>query len=236
MANRTRTWRDIRLSTLVLEKRQANMGLVMVAGMMVAMFALAFVIIPAAPNSAFVRGPESSLAMRLANQIKPLPILGDTSCQGASNLVTNILLILQDMEGTLGAGFHGTQFDFSQGCDVIVQYVPLLGTYDSLVVASRTLDPNNATSVKVFYEDAFLLSSDFIIMNDAIGYKIAFKATGELNNDLSLATLRSVCGDDCYRVVLSGIHWTIRVYMDQFLCQFESWLSSQKIGFGGPVC
>src|SRR5207245_2630582 len=102
----------------------------------------------------------------------------------------------------------------SKGCDVVVQYIPVLGTYNSLVVASRVLDPNNATSVKRFYQDAFLLSSDFIIINDALAYKVAFKSTGDLNNNLGLATLRSVCGNDCYRVVLSGIHWTIRLYMN----------------------
>jgi hypothetical protein len=79
--------------------------------------------------------------------------------------------------------------------------------------------------VKLFYENLFLLSSNFIIINDAVSYKVAFKSAGELNDALDLDTLKSVCGDDCYIVVLSGIHWTIRVYMDQLLCQFESWAS-----------
>jgi len=128
------------------------------------------------------------------------------------------------MDRTIGTGFGLLQFDASN-CDVVIQYLPLLGTYESLVLASRSVDRNNVTSVKIFYEDAFLLSSDFVIINDKVAYNVAFKSTGEMNDALKLAKLSDVCGDDCYRAVLSGIHWTIRVYMDQYLCQFESWAS-----------
>jgi hypothetical protein len=64
-----------------------------------------------------------------------------------------------------------------------------------------------------------------VIINDKVAYNLAFKSTGEMNNALKLARLSDVCGDDCYRAVLSGIHWTIRVYMNQFLCEFENWAS-----------
>jgi hypothetical protein len=198
------------------------MGIAMAAAF-VLMFVMAFVLLPSA-STPFVGAPEANLAVTLASQTKSLPTIGDQTCQGVSSVVANTLTIVQDMDRTIGVGFGTLQFDASN-CDVVIQYLPLLGTYDSLILASRSLDPNNATSVKVFYEDAFLLSSDFIIINDAVAYKIAFKSTGDLNNALGLATLRSVCGDDCYSVVLSGIHWTIRVYMDQFLCQFEGWAS-----------
>jgi hypothetical protein len=212
------------------------MGIAMVAILMIGMFVFLFVILPAAPPSAFVQGPETGLAVSLANEIKPLPVLEDSTCQGIPVMASNVITVLQDMDRTIGTGFGAVQFDASQGCDVIVQYAPVLGTYDNLILASRALDPNNATSVKRFYVDAFLLSSDFIIINDAVSYKLAFKTTGELNNDLSLATLRSICGDDCYSAVLSGIHWTIRLYMNQFLCAFEGWLSSLKVPYLNPEC
>jgi hypothetical protein len=206
------------------------------AALMIGLVVVVFFIIPSAPPTAFVQGPETGLAVNLANEIKPLPILGDSTCQGVPVMAANVITILQDMDHTLGTGFGVVQFDASKGCDVVVQYAPVLGTYDNLILASRALDPNNATSVKTFYEDAFLMSSDFIIINDAVSYKIAFKTTGELNNGLGLATLRSVCGDDCYRVVLSGMHWTIRLYMNQFLCTFESWLSSIQVPYVNPGC
>jgi hypothetical protein len=169
--------------------------------------------------------PQATLAVEMADQIKTLPAVDNSVCQGAPSLVANALTILQDMDGTLGTGFgHFAQFDASN-CDFVVQFLPILGAYNSLVRDSRTVNANNSTSVKVFYEDLFLLSSDFIIINDSVGYKIAFRSTGELNDALKLDKLKEVCGDDCYRFVLSGIHWAIRDYMDQFLCQFESWAS-----------
>lgn len=183
---------------------------------------LAFIVIQ--QQTSVPKSPAVGLAVTFANQIKSFPTIEDQRCQGVSSAVANTLTILQDMDRTIGTGFGLLQFDASN-CDIVIQYLPLLGTYDSLILASRSLDPNNATSVRVFYENAFLLSSDFIIINDKVAYNIAFKSTGEMNNALKLAKLSEVCGDDCYRVVLSGIHWTIRVYMDQFICQFESWAS-----------
>jgi len=215
--------------------RRGNAAIAM-AAVMIGLIVLVFFIVPSAPPTAFVQGPETGLAINLANKIAPLPVLGDATCQGIPTLAADVITILQDMDHTIGTGFGAVQFDASQGCDVVVQYAPVLGTYDNLIFASRALNPNNATSVKAFYVDAFLMSSDFIIINDAVSYKLAFKTTGELNNDLGLATLRSVCGDDCYSAVLSGIHWTIRLYMNQFLCTFESWLASLQVPYINPGC
>lgn len=170
-----------------------------------------------------IPGPQTDLAVKLADQIKTLPTIDDQTCHGSSELVSNAITVVQDMDGTLGTGFgHFAQFDASN-CDIVIQFLPILGSYNSLVRDSRSLDSTNSTSVRAFYEDAFLLSSDFVILNDKLVYKVAFRSTGELNDALKLAKLRSVCGDECYRVVLSGIHWTIRVKLNQYLCEFETW-------------
>src|SRR5438105_549972 len=162
---------------------------------------------------------ETGPAVQLADQVKTLPTIDDQTCQGSSQLVSNIATIIQDMDGTLGTGFGAVAQVDTSNCDLVLKFVPILGSYNSLIRDSRTVDPNNATSVKVFYEDAFILTSDFIIINDSVSYRIAFRTTGEMNDALKLAKLRGLCGDECYRVVLSGTHWVIRVYMNQFLCQ-----------------
>ena len=186
-------------------------------------------------STSSVPGPQSDLAVKLANQIKSLPTIDDQTCQGSSELVSNAVIIIQDMDGTLGTGFGRiVQFDASN-CDVVIQFLPILGSYNTLVRDSRSLDAKNSTSVKVFYEDAFLLSSDFVILNDKLVYKVAFRSTGEINDALKLAKLRSVCGDECYRVVLSGIHWTIRVKLDQYLCEFEDW-AGQSVQLPSRYC
>jgi|GEM_PF-5896500 hypothetical protein len=200
-------------------------GNIILGAVVLALIYLAFFVLP----QAIVPGPASRLetgpAVELANQAKTLPPIDDQTCHGSSQLVSNIATILQDMDGTLGTGFGAVvQFDTSN-CNIAIQFIPILGSYNSLVKDSKNVDPNNATSVKVFYEDAFILSSDFIIINDGISYRIAFRSTGEMNDALKLAKLREFCGDECYRVVLSGIHWAIRVYMNQFLCDFENWAS-----------
>jgi len=128
---------------------------------------------------------------------------------------------MQDMARSLDAGVGGIQIDESN-CDLVLHYVPVVGSYNQLILSARSFNQNNVTSVKVFYEDAFLLSSQMIIINDYAAYRVAFTSTGELNDALGLGTLRSLCGDECYSVVLSGIHWTVRDYMDQFLCQFDA--------------
>jgi len=190
---------------------------------LVPIFLILFVFLPS-NSTPFAGVPEKDLASSLAGEIRTLPTVQGQACPSVSRTIANTLTILQDMDRTMGTGFGAIQFDASN-CDIVMQFLPLIGTYDSLIRSSTSFDPNNSTSVKLFYENLFLMSSNFIIINDAVGYKLAFKSTGELNDALGLSTLRSVCGSDCYSVVLSGIHWTIRVYMDQFLCRLEGWAS-----------
>ena len=186
---------------------------------------LAIFYIPPAVLPGPVTRLETGPAVQLANQVKSLPAIDDQTCQGSSQLVSNIATIIQDMDGTLGTGFGAVAQIDTSNCDLVLKFVPILGSYNSLIRDSRSVDPNNATSVKIFYEDAFILTSDFIVVNDSVSYRVAFRSTGEMNDALKLGRLKDLCGDECYRVTLSGIHWAIRVYMNQFLCQFESWAS-----------
>src|SRR2546422_2875199 len=133
-----------------------------------------FVILPAALPGP-VTGLETGPAVKLANQVKTLPTIDDQTCQASSQLVSNIATIMQDMEGTLGTGFGGIAQIDTSNCDLVLKFVPILGSYNSLIRDSRTEHPNNATSVKVVYEDAFILTSDFVIINDSVSYRIAFR-------------------------------------------------------------
>jgi hypothetical protein len=181
-----------------------------------------YFVIPAAPSQPFASAVAVAPAETAANEVKNFPMVNNQACDGVSPMLSNTLDIIQDMSRSFGASFAPVQIDLSQ-CDIVIQFVPIVGSYNNLIMSAKNFDPNNTTSVKLFYEDAFILSSNFIIINDAVSYKIAFKATSELNDALGLATVRSLCGDECYSVVLSGIHWTIRDYMDSFFCQFEDW-------------
>jgi len=198
----------------------AGAGLLVLPILFIILYAQ-FVILPMYTTPA-VTAAESGPAQALANQIKSMPLIDNQQCQGVSNAVANTITIMQDMNSRIGTGFSADQFDASN-CDVGIGFLPVLGTYNSLILASKALDRNNQTSVKNFYEATFLLSSDFLLLNDKLIFKVAFRATGEINDSLKLAKLRSLCGDECYRAVLSGIHWTIRVNLNQSLCEFEDW-------------
>jgi len=186
------------------------------------------------PSQQFASPLATAPAVALAGQISTLPIITDNSCKGMSTVMSNVMTILQDMAGSWSPGFRTVQVD-TANCDVVLGFVPVLGTYNKLVEDSKKTDANNATSVKTLYEDAFMLSSDVIIINDGISYKVAFKSTGELNDALGLAKLQSLCSD-CYPVVLSGIHWAIRDYMNQFLCQFENFAAKYVPMVPNPAC
>src|SRR5438034_5831712 len=99
-----------------------------------------FVFLPAAfpgPANRLETGP----AVQLADQIKTLPTIDDQTCNGSSQLVSNIATILQDMDGTLGTGFGAVvQFDTSN-CSIAIQFIPILGSYNSLVRDSKSVDP-----------------------------------------------------------------------------------------------
>src|SRR2546422_5792772 len=148
-----------------------------------------FVILPAALPGP-VTGLETGPAVKLANQIKTLPTIDDQACQDSSQLVSNIATIIQDMDGTLGTGFGAVAQIDTSNCDLVLKFVPILGSYNSLIRDSRSVDPNNATSVKIFYEDAFILTSDFIVVNDSVSYRVAFRSTGEMNDALKLGRLK----------------------------------------------
>jgi hypothetical protein len=166
------------IMNLLRVRRPGNMGIVLVLviiGLVVVLFIVPSLNVPSPVP--FVQGPETSLAVDLAGPLDSLPPVNNSICNGMPSVVSNIITITEDMDHSLGTSFGPFQLDASQ-CDVVLYYTPILGSYDSLIFASQNMNPNNSTSVKVFYEDLFMLSSDFIIMNDAAAYKIAFKSTG----------------------------------------------------------
>jgi hypothetical protein len=180
-------------------------------------------------------GPNATLAMSMADQINKLPVINTQVCQGAPDLIANVLTVIQDMDGTLGTGFgRVAKFD-AHTCDIAVGFVPILGSYNQIVNYSKTLDPRNSTSVTKFYEDLFVLSSDFMLVNDKVAYKVAFESTGDINDALRLNKLRDLCGDDCYRATLSAIHWSTREDLNQYMCEFENW-ASKSVQFDVRFC
>jgi hypothetical protein len=54
------------------------------------------------------------------------------------------------------------------------------------------------------------LAADVAILESKIGYKVAFRSTGELISALKLYKLRKILGNKGYALLLSEIHWYMR--------------------------
>jgi hypothetical protein len=90
------------------------------------------------------------------------------------------------------------------------------------------VNPNNATSITAFYENIFLLASNFFLVNAAIDfatYKASFQTVGALNDGLKLAELRSLCGNACYSEVLHLIYQFIDNNLKNTIGDSETWAS-----------
>jgi len=73
------------------------------------------------------------------------------------------------------------------------------------------------------------LTADVIFVEGKLGYKFAFKSTGELAAMLKLAKLRKFIGSKGYALILSIIHWRIRDLVGETWKMFEEFLHSGGI-------
>ena len=120
-------------------------------------------------------------------------------------------MVEQDLNNAFGTDFVPLTINSAE-CKVLVAFVPLVGSYDDLIVAAQQYNASNPASVRNFYEKAFIVAAEVTIVGFALDgtlYKSSFQATGELNDGLKLGKLQSICGDTCYADVLSAIYWFI---------------------------
>jgi len=166
-------------------------------------------------------------AVDIANQIENYPEVSGTDCVSLLMMISNGNSIILTMNTNLGTNFDYT--NVAESCSVALQYAPVLGTYNSVIVSAQQVDPNNATSITTFYENIFQLAADYFIVNGAIdsaGFKLAWSGTAELNDGLKLEKIVSLCGDVCYAALLSQIHWFIRNNFDNEANDFMSWATN----------
>lgn len=148
-----------------------------------------------------------------------------SDCQAVISAVQGGGIVEQKINGAFGTNFEPITIDSSE-CSLLLAFVPMVGSYNDGITAAKQYDPNNSTSVTNFYEKAFILAAEVTIVGFALDgtlYKASFHATGELNDALKLGKLRSLCGDACYRDVLSAIYWFINGTASSALDDFLSW-------------
>jgi len=114
-------------------------------------------------------------------------------------------------------------------CKFLVSFVPIVGSYNDLIVAARQYEPNDPASVRNFYFKALVLAAEITVVGIALDdflYKTAFKSTAILNDELKIGKLQSVCGDACYSDVLSATYQFINGTASGLLDDFISWAAA----------
>lgn len=165
---------------------------------------------------------------QIVADIASLPFAQPNSCQGVISAIQGGGLVEQDLNQALGTTFQPIAVTPDE-CTLLVTFIPIVGSYNDLIVAAQQYNPNNQTSVNNFYEKAFLLAAEVTIVGIALDgtlYKASFQSTGELNDALKLGKLRSLCGDACYSDVLSSLYWFIKGTASSLLDDFMGWAAS----------
>ena len=161
----------------------------------------------------------------MAADIALMPTVQGNDCQAVISAVQGGGQVEQDLNNVFGTDFAPLVVNSGE-CKVLVTFVPLVGSYDDLIVAAQQYNASNPASVTNFYEKAFILAAEVTLVGFALDgtlYKASFQATGELNDGLKLGKLQSICGDACYADVLSAIYWFINGTAVSALDGFLTW-------------
>jgi len=92
----------------------------------------------------------------------------------------------------------------------LTKYAPAVNSYNKLHEVALKLPSDDDVDYLRFYVSLGLLLADVGIIEMKLGYKFAFKSTGEVANILKLYKLRKVFGNRGYALLLSEIHWYFR--------------------------
>ena len=199
-------------------RRSGNAGLSAVLPLAMVVL-LAVLLMPRSPpgtNTSFSNSPT------IVQDIAVLPTLNAVSCDDMRQAAPQLNVTIGQVNQVLGTAFAqmGTN---KLDCNHLLDYVPVVSSYNQLVFAARLYNPGNATTVNAFYVSAFFFGADMTIIDGKVAYELGFKVTGYLNDLLGLQKISDYCGYGCYAEVLSQIHWFVRINANEILPEFEAW-------------
>lgn len=94
------------------------------------------------------------------------------------------------------------------------KYVPLLGSYQSLVSKACLADRRQTKeAIEKFHIAALMFGVDAALVAGAVYYEPAFAGTRFVTNQaskLGLYRLRYLCGNRCWALAMSEVHWVMR--------------------------
>lgn len=108
------------------------------------------------------------------------------------------------------AGFSGLR----DGVKKTTKYVPLLGSYNDLAQKSCLASKKRTNeSIEEFHIAALMFGVDAALVAGTVYYQPAFAGTRFVANSaskLGLYRLRYLCGNRCWALAMSEVHWAMR--------------------------
>lgn len=101
-----------------------------------------------------------------------------------------------------------------QGVSDASKYAPLLGSYNRLNnAACAAAEKQTDRAIRNYQIAALVFGVDALLVYQSAFYRPAFSATGYLTNRANMVgfyKLRYLCGNRCYALAMSELHWTLR--------------------------
>lgn len=103
------------------------------------------------------------------------------------------------------------------------EYAPVIDSYNSLYEVSEKIqkeaDGNYLKPSDILYKRFYISLGVFVadaaFIQQKVGYKVAFKTTGEIARAIHLQKIAKYIGYDCYGFILSKIHWNLREWLNE---------------------
>jgi hypothetical protein len=159
----------------------------------------------------------------IIQEIAQFPTVAPVTCDDVTQIIPEWNITIGQINQLVGTGFAQISTN-KLDCNHLLDYLPVVSSYNELVLTAGRYNPGNGTSEEDFYTAAFFFGASITIMDDEIAYQIGFKTTGYLNDLLGLQKVADYCGYGCYAELLSQLHWFVRTNGNQVLPQFEAWV------------
>jgi len=167
-------------------------------------------------------------AIVLANGIKNLPTINSSklnTMQDINDFVKNVNSVIEVSNKNLGTNFQKIKVEQVSDAAVFIEnYGPLIEPYNSLIASANQLNPDDDASLNELYANTALLGTDIFLVQTGGIHKTTFKLVGVLNNELKIAKIRNLCGNECHSLFLKRLYTFINVNLGSVTESFESWI------------
>lgn len=91
------------------------------------------------------------------------------------------------------------------------KYAPLAASYNQMAKDACAVKASSTNeTIESFYKSSLYFGVEFSLIQAGVFYKPAFAGTRYISNTAGLYRIRSLCGNRCYALALSEVHWGLR--------------------------